>query len=146
MPHHTITASRPFADRTLRISRKASEELKSQLAVRDIERSIRKRQLVGTCFPPMHRRGSVSSPSRNVQHAGIEIDTDDHSAWSHPCRGDPRHYSSAASDVNHTVALLEIDKFYKYSSPWPKNSRDQLPFVHLGRATGDLPLFLLTHR
>ena len=125
--------------------RPVSEELKSKLAVRDVERAVRKRQLLGTCFLPMHRRRGVCGPkrSRNVQHTGVEIDTGDCSAWSHPCRGDARHYSSAASDVDHTVALLEIDKFYQYWSPRPKNSRDQLPFVHLGSAAGDLPLFLL---
>src|SRR5262249_47793159 len=38
-----------------------------------------------------------------------------------------------------------VSEFHDYRSPLPKYSRHQLALVHLGRATGDLPLALLAH-
>ena len=53
---------------------------------------------------------------------------------------DARYHSSAASDIDDALAWLGIRKFYQNWSLWPKNGRDQLPFVHLRGTSGDLPL------
>jgi hypothetical protein len=128
-------------------SRPVSEERETELAIGNIERAIRKRQPVGTGLPPLHRSGVIFGleGTRDIQHAGIEVYASDHTASSNPRRCDARHNSCAASDVDYAVIRFGVSKFQQDWSPWPKNSRDQFLFVHLGRATGDLPLSLLTH-
>lgn len=48
--------------------------------------------------------------------------------------------------IDYAFAQLRPSEVYQDGGPWPKHSRDQLPFVHFGRTTSDLPLTLLLHQ
>ncbi|MGY3410370.1 hypothetical protein ACVWZV_006483 [Bradyrhizobium sp. GM5.1] len=118
------------------------------MAVRNIKRAVSGRQFVCTGLLPLNRGSVIGHPERSchVQHARIEIDARHDPGRAHLHRRKARHYSSAASNIDYAFAQLRPSEVYQDGGPWPKHSRDQLPFVHFGRTTSDLPLTLLLHQ
>jgi hypothetical protein len=80
-----------------------------------------------------------------LQHSRIEVNPRHGTGRSNARGSNTRHNSSTTGYIDYPLARKGISQFNDNWSPWPKHSRHQFALVHLGRATGDLPLSLLTH-
>ena len=127
-------------------SRAVGEELQPLLAENRVEAGIRQSKIERAALDPLDRCSSrCRERSRDGEHPGVQIDTNDVPTGTDALRRSASHDASPASNIQHALALREPSAIDKQRRPGCEDVSSDVALVQFSGLPGQLPRLVLVH-
>src|SRR5947208_8117571 len=126
--------------------RLVGKELQPLLTENRVEAGSRQSKIERAALePPARSPSRCRERSRDGEHPGVQIDTNDVPAGTDALRRSARHDASPASNIQHPLALREPSAVDKQRRPGCEDVSSDVALVQFSGLPGQLPRLVLVH-